>query len=207
MAISRLEVPAAFWIAKAVVESAAFWDRKLPLNLLAPLKVWSAFRRATLSRLRVLLSTGVATGLVVPLVPVTGLMSTLGIQPAGVQTVMLLRTRPELLAKVLPPEAPRVPLAVKSPASCKMPEVGSATNWPRVSFLPLARTVSRFRLRKLPVVSVEMAWSAEEEACEDNWEEDAGEEGEEPEPDWKTLPRPKTPETRAMSRIKLKAIA
>ena len=37
--MSRLEVPAAFWIWKAVVELAAFWARKLPLAVSAALKV------------------------------------------------------------------------------------------------------------------------------------------------------------------------
>ncbi len=128
-AISRLEVPAAFWIEKAVVE--------LALKRLLPVKVWLlALSKATVP----------AVEAAVPLLPVMAGMLTLGIQPASVQTVLLLMTRPELLAKVLPPLAARLPLAVKSPVSCKTFVAGSATSWPRVRVLPLARTVSRFRL-------------------------------------------------------------
>lgn len=137
-AMSRLLVPAAFWIEKAVVE--------LELKRLLPVKVWGPvpLSKATLAWLRVV--PGVAVGLSVPLGLVAGLIVVLGIQPAEVQTVTLSMTRPELLAKVEPPEALRVPLAVKSPASCSMPVVGSAISWPRVKLLPLARMVSRFRV-------------------------------------------------------------
>jgi hypothetical protein len=39
-ATNKLDVPALFWIWKAVVESAAFWARTVPVNLLLPVKVW-----------------------------------------------------------------------------------------------------------------------------------------------------------------------
>ena len=106
-----------------------------------------------------------ATGATVPLGLVTGLILTLGIQPVGVQTVTLLMTRPSLLRKVVPPEAAKVPLACKSPATCKVvrPFSGAPVSWPRtVRVLPLFTTVSRFRVRMLatvPVVSVFRAWS------------------------------------------------
>src|SRR3989338_6696110 len=51
LATSKLEVPAAFWIWKAVVELVEFWDKKLPLKRLLPLKVCGPLpaSRATLA--------------------------------------------------------------------------------------------------------------------------------------------------------------
>ncbi len=69
---------------------------------------------------RALRPAGVATGAAVPLEPATGLILGLGIQPAIVQTVTLLMTRPSLLSEVVPPEAAKVPLAWRSPATCKV---------------------------------------------------------------------------------------
>jgi hypothetical protein len=60
--------------------------------------------------------------------------------------------RPELLSELVPPLAARLPLAVKSPASWRMPVVGSAISWPRVRVLPLAITVSRLMVSLVSVV-------------------------------------------------------
>ena len=50
-AMNRLEVPAAFWIWRAVVLLLAFWASKVPVNLLLPEKVWGPvpFSKATLA--------------------------------------------------------------------------------------------------------------------------------------------------------------
>src|SRR5579862_3851825 len=50
-AMNKLDVPALFWIWKAVVESAEFCDRTVPVNLLLPVKVCGPvpFNRATLA--------------------------------------------------------------------------------------------------------------------------------------------------------------
>lgn len=97
-------------------------------------------------------------------------IAVLGIQPVGVQTRTLLITSPASLSVVVPPEAARVPEAVRLPVSWSMPpEEGSATSWERVSFLPLARVVSKFKLREEEARSADKAWSA----WEASWEGEA----------------------------------
>jgi len=128
------------------------------------------------------------------------LMGVLTRQPLAVQTFILLMVRPALLSKVVPPLAPKVPLACKSPVTCRVvsPLAVAPASWPRtVRVLPLATTVSRFRVRVLAAVSAARAWSV----CEDSGEEDGEELG------CKALLRPKIPVAMTIRLTKPRATA